>query len=200
MATVITERFTIDPPAPPRKRWTREEYKFLDKLEAFEGQHFELVCGELINKMGKGIFHTFTLRSVVLALGRIFGHEMVLHEPSIDVAPEDNPTSEPEPDVIVLTRPYDAYGPCVYGPADIAIVAEIADSTLQWDRTVKAGLYARAGIPEYWIFDVNGRRVLVHRDPVGGEYRSVVSYSDTEAIEPMNAPGRSFSVRDAFPK
>jgi len=106
----------------------------------------------------------------------------------IDVAPEDNPTNEPEPDVIVLKRQLSHF-----------LVVEIADTSLNFDLTTKAALYARAGIAEYWVLDVTGRRLLVHRDPKSSEYASIVAYGERESVAPLAAPQAEFRVADAFP-
>jgi len=79
-------------------------------------------------------------------------------------------------------------------------VVEIADTTLAFDLTVKAALYARAGILEYWVLDLTGRRLIVHRDPKGGGYASVTAYSEHESIAPLSAPGSIFEVRNVFPE
>jgi Uma2 family endonuclease len=68
-----------------------------------------------------------------------------------------------------------------------------------FDLRTKARLYARAGIVEYWVIDVAGRRIVVHRGPLDGAYNDVTSYREGESIEPLSAPGRNFSVGDAFP-
>ena len=124
-------------------------------------------------------------------------------EAPIDVAPEDNPTNEPEPDLIVLTREYaesGAYWSTSPQPTDLDLVIEIADTSLVFDLTTKAALYARAGITEYWILDVASRRLLVHRSPEGGQYASVESYSEQESVAPLAAPDSSFPIRDVFPE
>jgi Uma2 family endonuclease len=129
-----------------------------------------------------------------------FGGQYVNAEAPIDVAPEDNPTSEPEPDLVVLARPSREFRSENPKPADLRLVIEISDTTLDFDLTVKAALYARAGIVEYWVLDIAARRLVVHRDPEGGSYRSVVAYSDEETITPLAAPNREFRVADAFPE
>jgi Uma2 family endonuclease len=130
-----------------------------------------------------------------LLLG-VFGR-LVNRESPIDVAPEDNPTNEPEPDLIVLKR-----DPAEFRDnprsEDVDLVVEVADSTLSFDRGIKARLYARAGIADYWVLDINGRRMIVHRDPRDGRYQSVVAYGIDESISPLAAPGAALRVRDAF--
>lgn len=76
---------------------------------------------------------------------------------------------------------------------------EITDSTLRFDLTVKAGLYARAQIVEYWVADLTARRLIVHREPQPGGYRSVVAYSESERVAPLAAPQSELLVRNIFP-
>ena len=163
-------------------------------------QRLELVEGELISKMGKKRPHTNTLIVVQAWLIRVFGEQYVNPETPIDVAPEDNPASEPQPDLIVLVKPSQEYRKGNPQPADLRLVVEIADSTVHFDRTVKARLYARAGIVEYWIADVTARSLVVHRDPLNGSYQSVTVYTDQESVRPLASPDREFRVGDAFPE
>jgi Uma2 family endonuclease len=116
----------------------------------------------------------------------------------IDVAPEDNPTNEPEPDLIVLTKPSHEFRNANPRPADLRLVVEISGSTLGFDLTSKAELYARAGIVEYWVVDIAARRLIVHRDPREGLYGSVTAYSEEESVTPLASSGPEFLVAGAF--
>src|SRR6185503_12812407 len=107
MPTAITETPSVPPPLePPRKRWTREECVALEASGIWDQQHLELIEGELISKMGKKRPHANAIAVVHAWLLRVFGEEYVNQEAPIDVAPEDNPTNEPEPDLIVFSKPY----------------------------------------------------------------------------------------------
>jgi Uma2 family endonuclease len=187
------------PPQPPRKRWTRSECIALEASGLWDQQRLELVQGELISKMGKNRPHINTLTMVQGWLIQIFGLRFVNPEAPVDVAPEDNPTNEPEPDVIVL-RKETSYFQSNPRPEDVALVVEVADSSLSFDLTVKARLYARAGISEYWVADVNTKRIYVHRNPGSGKYGSVVIYSEQEIVSPLTAPHAEFLVGTAFPQ
>jgi len=182
---------------PPRKLWTRTEYDELSS-SVFEGQHLELIEGELINKMGKKPPHSNSVALLRGWLSGIFGWRLVLQEASIDVSPEDNPSSEPEPDLSVLKRDLSHFAKTRPQPADLHMVIEVADSTLGFDLGTKARLYARAGIVEYWVLDVNGRRMIVHRDPQAGRYTSVVAYAADESVAPLAAPDSRLRVAEAF--
>jgi Uma2 family endonuclease len=186
------------PLEPPRKRWTREECAKLESSGIWDQQHLELVNGELINKMGKNRPHVNALVAVQAWLIRTFGEQFVNPEAPLDVAPEDNPTNEPEPDVIVLAKPSRKIQSANPRPADVRLLVEISDSSLAFDLTTKAELYARAGIPEYWVLDVAAHRLIVHRDPQAGIYHSVTAYSEQESVAPISAPTSEFRVADAF--
>lgn len=183
---------------PARKRWTRTECATLEASGLWEQQRLELVDGELISKVGKKRTHVNALIAIQAWLIKVFGEQHVNPEAPIDVSPQDNPTNEPEPDLIVLERPSAAFQNANPRPDDLRLVVEISDTTLGFDLTSKAELYARAGIVEYWVFDIPARRLVVHRDPQNGLYRSVVVYSEQETVRPLASPGSEFRVGDAF--
>jgi len=182
---------------PPRKRWTRAECATLEASGVLDQERLELVEGELISKMGKKRPHVDSFTLLQEWLVQVFGFRSVNVEAPIDVAPEDNPTNEPEPDLIVLPRDRSHFRSNPRAQ-DLRLVVEIADSSLHFDLKVKAALYARAGISEYWVLDVNGRRLVVHRDPRSGMYADVTVYSEHESVSPLAAPEAEFRVADAL--
>ena len=184
---------------PPRKRWTRAECEAIEALGLFEQERLELVEGELISKMGKNRPHVNSLTLLLAWLMRTLGEQFVNPEAPIDVAPEDNPTNEPEPDVIVLKRELSHFLSGNPRPEDLRLVVEVADTSLNFDLTTKAALYARAGVTEYWAPDVTRRRLLVHRDAKVSRYASIIAYSEHEGVAPLAAPQAEFRVADAFP-
>jgi Uma2 family endonuclease len=169
----------------------------LEESGIWEQQHLELIEGELISKMGKKRPHANAIAVVHAWLLRVFGEKYVNQEAPIDVAPEDNPTNEPEPDLIVFSKPYREFTANPQ-PSDLRLVVEISDSTISFDLTTKARLYARARIVEYWVVDIPGRRVIVHRDPRDGQYQSVVAYAEQESVKPLASPDHEFAVGSAF--
>jgi len=169
----------------------------LETSGIWEQQHLELIEGELISKMGKKRPHANAIAVVHAWLLRVFGEKSVNQEAPIDVAPEDNPTNEPEPDLIVLTKPSREFKDNPQ-PADLRLVVEISDSTLGFDLTTKARLYARARIVEYWVVDIPGQRIIVHRDPQAGKYQSIVAYAEQESVKPLASPDHEFRVAELF--
>ena len=169
----------------------------LEASGIWDQQHLELIEGELISKMGKKRPHANAIAVLHAWLLRVFGEKYVNQEAPIDVAPEDNPTNEPEPDLIVFSKPFGEFENNPQ-PADLRLVVEISDSTLSFDLTTKARLYARARIIEYWVVDIPSRRIIAHRDPREGQYRSVVAYAEQESVIPLAAPDHEFLVESAF--
>ena len=179
---------------------TRADRAVLEMNGLLDQEGIELIEGDLIKRMPKNWLHINAVQTLLHWLAGVFGNGFVASEASINVAPEDNPTSEPEPDLIVLKRPgrefaKDSTKP---GPEDLHLIVEVSGATLDFDSTVKAELYARAGVPEFLVLDLKGRRMGVHRDPRIGEYQSVVWYGEKESVSPLAAPDAQFSVAAPF--
>jgi len=151
--------------------WTREDCQRLEGMGMLP-ERWELVQGELVSKTGTDLPHAMTAQRIVAWLMGVFPSDCILPTCSMDVAPEDNPTSEPEPDIILLNRPASELNRNPV-PADIALIVEVSDTTLEHDLGPKASLYSRAGIPEYWVVDINGRRIHQHREAAAGGYSAV---------------------------
>jgi Uma2 family endonuclease len=197
MPTLLSE--TPVPPVqqPPRKRWTRAEVAVAEAA-GVDLDRVELVEGELIRKMPKHRPQSSAVMRLLMWLVRCFGEQYVNQEAAIDVSPEDNPTNQPEPDLIVFHRDFNEFQDFPK-PFDLRLVVEVADSSLAFDLTTKAALYARAEICEYWVLDVAAKRLIVHRNPIGGLYESVIAYSEQEKVAPVAAPHAEFPVASAFP-
>jgi Uma2 family endonuclease len=182
-----------------RKVWTREECAAVAETGAVNFERLELIEGDLLQKMGKLRPHVNGLKLLQIWVERVFGQIFVNTESPINVAPKDNPTNEPEPDLIVLSRSSFAFEDVNPGPEDIQLVVEVSYSTLSFDLGTKARLYARAGIAEYWVLDVPGRRLVVHREPrPEGRFDFVKSFSEGESVAPLAAPGSALKIGDLF--
>jgi Uma2 family endonuclease len=182
-----------------RKRWTRAELAQLESLDVFEAGRYELLEGELLDTMGKLPPHTYALLSILKFLRAAFGDDFLSHESVIDLDPEDNPTNAPEPDAIVLWRPFREFFQRHPGPQDIRLLVEVADSSLSIDTRVKRDLYARAAIAEYWVVDLNGRRLIVFRAPQQGTYTEQFVVSEAESISPLAAPANAMPLTEILP-
>jgi len=112
--------------------------------------------------------------------------------------------SEPEPDVAIVPRDPQRYR--AGHPSQPVLVVEIAESSYRVDHHYKSSVYARAGVPEYWLVDVVNDRVEVHRAPepwseaaVGWRYGSVVTLDRSATVTPAFAPDVTITVADLLP-
>jgi len=157
-----------------------------------ENDRVELIRGELLDKMPIGDAHV----EVVNRLTRKFTK---LLDESVTVSIQ-NPLvladSEPEPDVALYTRK----SPGKARPGDVYLVIEVADSSLDFDRTVKLPLYAEAGIRELWIVNLLDQRLEVYRQPqLDGTYALVSSLQPGEEVQPLAFPALRLSVSEILP-
>jgi Uma2 family endonuclease len=161
----------------------------------------ELLEGWLIPKMPKNPPHVLAteLTADKLDAMKPAGWHVRRQDP---VTTDD---SEPEPDVALVRGERRNYADRHPGPADLALVVEVADTTLERDRTVKKRTYARAAIPAYWIVNLVSRSVEVFTDPSGPseqpDFRSRVERSEGELV-PLAIAGRevgAIPVRDLLP-
>ena len=189
VAVEAPQKFVI----PPHKRWTRDECTILERSGLINIDRYELIEGELIQKMPKGQAHILAVALLASWLRHVFGEMRVVTEPTIDLRPEDNPTSIPEPDVIVLTRSIREFS-ALASPHELQLVAEVSSSSLAFDMTTKAGLYARSEIQEYWVLDVEAQRLLVYLEPTESGYGSIQAYGSEEFVSPLAAASAEVRV------
>lgn len=180
-----------------RKRWTRDECEELAAAGIQALDRYELIEGELIQKMPKHMPHSLVMMLLLDWLRGVFGVLFVVPEGSVDLPGRDFNTSVPEPDLFVLRR---SAREITFraNSQDVLLAIEVSVTTLNFDRTIKAALYARAAIPEYWVVDVNARRIIVHRNPQDGIYQSILTYSENESVSPLAAPNESLPIRNCF--
>lgn len=192
--------------APPEKRLlTREEYHKMAEAGIFRpDERLELINGEVYKKMSpQKSSHFFVVDAVQEALKRAFGDAFVVRA---QAPVTDGANSEPEPDICVVRgsrRDFAAAHPWL---AQTALVVEVTDTSLRTDRRVKAPVYARAGVADYWVVNLKNRTVEVYREPASlrddtGEfgYRGRRIYSEGETISPLAAPEASVAVDDILP-
>lgn len=103
-------------------------------------------------------------------------------------------SAEPEPDLALLRPPIERYATAHPRPHDVTLVIEVADTSLEYDRGIKLPLYAAAGIPEAWLVDLEGERILLYRSPGPDGYAEVVTASRGESISPAELPGAVMDV------
>ena len=135
-----------------------------------EDERCELLDGLLVKKMSQLPLHSLTVRLLCRWFGRRLGDTWTLGSQ----APIALTEHEPEPDLWVARGPDARFADRHPGPAETALIVEVSDSSLSFDRGRKLRLYAAAGIPEYWIVNLVDRQVEVHREPLAAEGRYAV--------------------------
>jgi Uma2 family endonuclease len=151
-------------------RMTLEEYEALVASGAFKGRNrFHLIDGYLVEKMTQDPPHTAADERCGRELLRVVPRGWTVRSGKPVRIPRPGRDSEPEPDRSVVRRRPDDYAGRHPDPGDIALVVEIADSSLAEDHQLAVEVYGPAGIPACWIVDINARRVEVYtrRGPQG---------------------------------
>jgi Uma2 family endonuclease len=181
---------------PPRKRFTRSEVEQMLDAGLFAGQRFELIEGDLIDKMGQNPPHSEALRLLHEWLTKVFGVERIQVQQPIEAAASERERSLPEPDFSVLVERKKDYGRRHPRGDELLLAIEVADTTARYDATLKRDLYARAGVPEYWVLDISGRRLIVHRNLSQGKFEQIESVPENSVV---SAGGMQIPVSELLP-
>ena len=177
------------------KVWMREEYDRLVASGGFQpGSRVQLIRGEIVEMAPQGAGHATGIRLAQTQLERLFTHGFDVRA-QLPLAL--GRWSEPEPDVAVVRGSIEDYRD--RHPDTAALVVEVADSTLEFDRTRKHQVYAEAGVAEYWIVNIVDRMLEVYRDPYGAAYRNSLRFSPGEVVAPLAAPAGAVNVSDLMP-
>jgi Uma2 family endonuclease len=181
----------VIPPRPsdsaPRKRFTREEVQHMTDASLFVDQKLELIEGDLIEKMGQKPPHAYAVRILQVLLAALFGVERIQVQLPIEVDEADRESSLPEPDVAVLREAKADYQTRYPRGKELLLVVEVVDTTVQHDLTTKRDLYLRAGVREYWVLDLKRRYLVVHRQPAGTKYTTVLTLCEGESASVESA-------------
>src|SRR5215218_7603004 len=150
---------TAAPHAPRPARFTKAEYYRMGEVGVFAARRVELIGGEIIEMSPIGPLHAAVVAHVYRVLDRLFPDYHVRAQLPFDAADD----SEPEPDLMLVPgspRDYQASH-----PRQVALIVEVADSSLKYDRGRKASRYAASGVLDYWIINLLARHVEVYRRP-----------------------------------
>ena len=184
--------------APRPVRFTRDEFYRLGEGGFFRGRRVERVRGELIQMAAMKEPHNCSVTLTADALRAAFGPAVTVR---VQMSLALGDASDPEPDLAVVRGRARDYSDL---PTTALLIVEVASSSLAYDMTVKAELYAEFGIADYWIVDLNARRLLVSRDPApiaagGFAYRTQRVLGPADAVSPLAAPDATVRVADLLP-
>jgi Uma2 family endonuclease len=182
MATVVRHRFTV------------EDYERMGRAGILrEDDRVELIDGEIVDMPPIGSGHAGCVKWLANALARSVGGSAI-------VAVQDplrlGEHSQPQPDVLLLRWRDDHYRRAHPMAGDVLLLVEVAESSAAYDRQVKVPLYARHGVTEVWLVDLEAGTVEVYRRPQGDGYGEVRVLGRGERVSPSAFPALELAVDD----
>lgn len=179
------------------RSFTVKEYDSLINTGFFnENDSIELLNGIIIEKMPKGTKHALFNDFIATRLTQIFGENAYVRN--------QNPIwlddiSEPEPDIVLAELPFEKYFDKHPAPKDIFLILEVSDTTLNFDRNAKSLAYARAGIRQYLLLNVNEKTLEDYREPSNDGFQSKQTYRAGQTFSLVSFPEIALSVTDFLP-
>ena len=196
--TEIKENF---PEEPKFIKWTKKQYHYLAELGLFEGKRTEFLEGEIIEMPTMNSPHATGLTLTDEAVRKIFSKDFVFrNQMPLDFGKD----FETVPDIAVVKGSvrdfFDSH------PRTADLVVEISDTTLRYDRSRKASLYAKFAIQDYWILNLKNRTLEIYRRPTEDEntfygfgYAERVTFDETSEVSPLAKPDVKIKVADLLP-
>jgi Uma2 family endonuclease len=161
-----------------------EDFMLLNAHGAFEAYaKSELIEGEIVCMNAQFTRHALAKTRLTRKLNEALEALRSNLEAVTEVAVSLSPDSMPEPDIVLAT--FEKLGPVARDR--VALIIEIADSTVEYDLGRKARIYAAAGIPEYWVLDVENGRLIIHLAPLGEAYADRTEF-------PLGVDARSATI------
>jgi Uma2 family endonuclease len=178
----------------PKRLFNVDEYYRMAEAGVLSpGERVELIEGEIIEMAAIGSRHAACVKRLTAALvPALAGRAIVGVQDPVRLSH----MSEPQPDLAVLKPRADHYAERHPAPEDVYLLIEVAETTSAIDRGVKARLYARYGIPEYWLVDVGPGAIELRRRPAGAAYGDVHVARRGERIAPLAFPDVELRVED----
>jgi Uma2 family endonuclease len=175
---------------------TAEYYQMIENGIIQEGERVELISGQILTMAAKGTRHSVSTTTLIAELSMVIQRRAIIR--CQDPITLSN-NSEPEPDIVIARLREDNYVDSHPSPADIILVIEVADSTIKFDREIKAPLYATAGIIEYWIVNLTDDRLEIYRQPEGSIYTDIKIITPPRSINLPQFPEIKLNISGFFP-
>ncbi len=177
----------------PRLRWSLAEFERLSDLGFFGGiegprERVELIDGELLPMHAKGGRHEWVRAEIHNCLGQLLGPDFRCYS-----EPGWRPGGDLylEPEMLVCRA---GLRPSTVPPSDVLLLIEVADSSLAYDRGLKAKIYARLGVAEYWVVNARTLETHVHLTPSAEGYRQTVIFAADTTLRPTLMPTLEVSL------
>ena len=184
--------------APKKRLFTRKEYHAMGKAGIFApNERMELLEGEIIVMSPVGNRHAFCVDSLNYEFAALNISRRAIVRVQNPAA--TSPTSEPEPDLMLMAYKDDRYLSGHPNPQDILLLVEVADSSLGYDTNVKLRHYAQSGVSETWIADLRNDQIVSHTEPSPEGYLVSRIYRLGDTISPTAFPDLKIAVGDIIP-
>ena len=178
----------------PRRRFTIDDYHRMGEAGVFsEDDRVELLDGEIVEMSPIGIPHSSSVDRLNAFFARRLGRRAILRVQGPIILDD---YSEPQPDLSVLTPRPDFYGHAQPRPRDVLLAIEVMDSSRSYDRTLKLPLYARAGLREVWLVDLQAEVIERFRRPSLRTYREHETFGRGRVLTPLAFPRIRFRVNE----
>ena len=181
----------------PRRAFSVDDIRrMIDAGVIGEDERFELIEGDLVMMAAKSVAHDNVQNALNLVLARAVPDSLYVGNGSTIQLAKDILV---EPDLAIISRAIYKADPKSFAQPkakDVVLLIEVAVSSLAFDRKVKAHLYARHGIREYWVIDATERVTWVHTGPVGEGWTSIVERGPQETLTTDALPGFSMRLSD----
>lgn len=188
------------PPAPRPYRWTNDDFRRLTDDGYFTDRFVILIDGEFIEMPHPNPPHDMSVSLTDYILKDIFRPGYVVRIQTGFVTGLD---TNPGPDLAVVPGSPRDY---TQAPRQAVLIVEVSDTSLAMDTGAKVHIYAAARVPEYWVLDLNGRQLLVYRDPTpdataprGHRYATTLTLTPSESVSPVTVPTATIRVADMLP-
>ncbi len=160
-----------------------------------EDSRVELVEGEVIDMVPIGSKHADWVNRLSRYFGRVLPDEVIVN---VQNPVRLSDISEPEPDLSLLAPRKLPYAEAHPSAEDVLLVIEVANSSLEYDRDHKAPLYARYGIPEYWLIDIKANQLTIFSEPSDDGFRSIYRPKLDEVIALKSVEGVDIELGELF--
>jgi Uma2 family endonuclease len=175
-------------------KWTIDQYHQLVNAGMLADRRVELLAGDIVEMPPEGMPHAVYCSDAVDYLKQLLGNRAKVREAHPITLPDD---SEPEPDIAVVMPALSRYLDHHPYPEDIFWLVEYADTTLAKDLNTKQQIYARSGITEYWIVNLQASELIVFRG-AGNDSYDTESRLSMGNISPLSFPDLAVEVRRLF--
>jgi Uma2 family endonuclease len=175
------------------RKFTVDEYHRMGEIGILhEDDRVELIDGQLVQMSPVGAPHAGKIDRLARILIKAFGDTAVV---GVQNPVRLDKHNEPRPDFSIMWPRVDDYEGSIPTPADLLLLIEVADSSIRYDREVKAPLYARYGVPEYWLLNLGKKTIEVFCDPGPTGYLHISKHGPDDTIAPRAAPNVWIALR-----